>query len=50
MNKFLYKKAYWLYFELWFIRMNYYLITNQKEKARKTVTEHFDWNNDDNKQ
>lgn len=43
MNKFLYKRAYWLYFILSNIRMSYYLNIGNKKEAKKIITEHFKW-------
>jgi hypothetical protein len=43
MNKFLYKKIYWLYFLIANFRMAYYILTRQKQKSIKIITEGFDW-------
>lgn len=43
MNKFLYKKAYWLYFIIANIRMTWYIFTGKKEKAKKIIFEHYNW-------
>ena len=43
MNKFLYKKAYWLYFIIAHIRMFYYICTKQKDKSIDIIYEGFKW-------
>lgn len=45
MNKWLFKYWYWLYFQFYKIRLDYYLLVGKKEKARKLVTEEFRWKN-----
>ena len=43
MNKFLYKRMYFLYFLFANFRMAFYIITCQKNKSVKVITEHFKW-------
>jgi len=43
MNKWLFKNIYWLYHIIADIRMFWYVMTNQVDKALKIITEHFEW-------
>lgn len=42
-NKFLYKKWYFGYFCLSYLRMAFYTFSNQREKSIRIITEHFNW-------
>ena len=43
MYKFLYKKAYWIYFIIAHIRMTWHIFQGRKEKAIDIIYEHWNW-------
>ena len=45
MNKWLCIHWYWLYFQFCAIRVTFYILIGQKEKAKRIINEHRDWTN-----